>query len=191
MNDSPRLAFTPVKERRPKGISILSVLHIGGGILGLLVTPLLAVKLITGAGIPEGLNQLGLSPILLITAYLFLFGLATLSGIGMWRGRWWGWHLGAFYYLYSIARNAGALVHLPDVFGAIPAEALEDLERGPEFYAIKYGGRTLVHALIYLYFFKTNVRQFFGAPNKKKWNPFLTHTAIYVVVMTLRNIFWD
>jgi hypothetical protein len=190
MSNSPLPLLPPVQENRPKGISILAVLHIGGGILGLLVTPLLAIKLVTGSGIPEGLNQIGLSPILLIAAYLFLFALEASSGIGMWRGKWWGWHLGAFYYLYSIARNAGALVHLPDVFGTIPAEALEDMNRGPEFYAIKYGGRTLVHALIYLYFFKSNVRQFFGTPNKKKWNSFLTHTVIYLVVMTLRNIFW-
>jgi hypothetical protein len=88
MSNSPLPPFSPVKENRPKGISILAILHIGGGILDLLVTPLLAIKLVTGSGIPEGLNQLGLSPILLIAAYLFLFALAASSGIGMWLGKW-------------------------------------------------------------------------------------------------------
>ena len=172
----------------PLGISILASLHLIGGALGLLLTPLLAIKIITESGIPEGLNQLGLSPVFLVFGYLILFSLATFSGIGLWRGKWWGWHIGAFYYLYGIARAAGALVHLPDVFGAIPADALEDMDRGPEFYAIKYGGRTLVHALIYLYFFKPTVLQFFGIRKQRRWNSLLTHLAIYLIVMTLRNL---
>ncbi len=173
---------------RPRGISALAGLHLIGGCFGLLLTPVLAIKLIKGSGIPEGLNQLGLSPLFLVLGYLFLFSLATFSGLGMWRGKWWGWHLGAFYYLYSIARAAGALVHLPDVFGSIPAEALEDMNQGPEFYAIKYGGRTLVHSVIYLYFFKPTVRRFFGIRKRARWNSVLTHMSIYLIVMTLRNL---
>ncbi len=185
-----REAYDPSQARqgRPKGISVLAILHVGGGIVGLLLVPVLLFQFLTGRGLALGANQLGLSPSLLILAYLFLFSLATLSGIGMWRGTWWGWHLGSFYYLYGLARAGGALVHLPDIFGAIPPEAIEDLKKGPEFYAIKYGGRAVIHSLIYLYFFRAHVRKFFGVSAMRRWNPFLTHTAIYLIVMTIRNL---
>ena len=176
------------KGSRPLGISILANLHLWGGVIGLLLTPLLALRFATSSGMTEGIAVIGGSRVLIILGYFIVFGLAVASGLGMKRGCWWGWHLGAFYYVYNIARNAGALVDLPLIFGRIPPEELEAMERDPAYYVIKYAGRTVVHSLIYLYFFKPHVRGFFGIPPLRRWSPFLTHTVIYLVVATLRNL---
>lgn len=177
--------------KRPIGVTILAGLHIVGGGLGLLLVPLLAITLFTRGAIPEGLNQLGFAPPLIVLLYFVLFTMALMSGLGLWRGRWWGWHLGAIYYLYSMSRSIGALVHLPQIFGSIPAEALEEMERSPEYYAIKYAGRTLVHALVYLYLFKASVRNYCSIGKRPRWNSFLTHLLIYAIVMTMRNLVMD
>ena len=96
----------------------------------------------------------------------------------MWKGRRWGWYLGSFYYMYSIVRNANALITIPILMSSIPPEDLSSMSRGPSYYYIKHGGRIIVHFLLYLYFFKINVREFFSLAEKKKWKPILAELSI-------------
>ena len=138
---------------RPVGVSILAVLHFVGGILLFGVQFLMFANL---NAMEESLRTIGIPPALLIVAVMFLAVLAVASGVGMWIGSKWGWWLAAFYYVYSIFRNASALLTIVAM-----ADELGGGTRGPEYYMIKHGGRIVVHFLLFLYFFKGNVLQFF------------------------------
>lgn len=146
----------PLRRRatRPVGVSILAMLHLVGGV-GLAVV--LVALVVNRQAIGEPLQMLGMPPALLIIGVLFLAVLTIASGVGMWMGTKWGWWLAAFYYLYGVVRHGSALMTV-----AALADRLEDGMRGPAFYLIKFGVRIIVHLLLVLYFFRGNVRAFFG-----------------------------
>lgn len=152
----PRRGTTP----RPGGISILAVLHFIGGILLFGTQFLLFANL---QAMEESLHAIGIPPVLLIIGVMFLAVLAIASGVGMWMGAKWGWWLASFYYVYSIFREGSAL---PTVVAM--ANQLEGGSRGPEYYIIKHGVRIIVHFLLFLYFFKGNVLEFFGLETLSK-----------------------
>lgn len=139
--------------RRPIGVSILAVLHFGGGVL-LLGVIVLLFPILNRAAAP--MESVGISPALATAALLLLSALAIASGIGMWMGTPWGWWCAIFYYVYSVARNANALLMVGEL-----AEALPDSSRGAGYYYLKFGGRVIIHFLILLYFFKSSVLAFF------------------------------
>lgn len=172
---------------RPTGISILAVLHIVGGVLGFMVTMFLVVQFGRNQEAQQALTALGLPPALLIAAIVFIFGLAIASGIGMWKGRKWGWYLGSLYYMYSVVRNANALITIPMLINSIPPEELAGARHGPSYYYVKHGGRVLVHFLLYLYFFKSNVREFFSLAEQKKWKPVLAGLSLCIAIAVATN----
>jgi len=168
------------EKKRPVGISILAVLNIVGGVLGAIVGIFLVIQLGKNPEVQQGLAMIGLPPALLKVAYFLIFGLAIASGIGMWKGRKWGWYLGSFSYMYSIVRNANALVTLPLLMNSIPPEDLANMDRDPSYYYVKHGSRVIVSFLVYLYFFKGNVREFFSLTEQKKWKPILAEIGICI-----------
>jgi hypothetical protein len=147
--------------QRPPGITLLAVLHVIGGILLAVLQFALIAKL---DEMEEPLRVVGLSPVLLVIGSAFLALIGIGAAVGMWLGRKWGWWLGAFYYVYGVARNASALLTL----GALDHD-LESSARGPEYYYFKHVGRIIVHLLILLYFFKGNVMAYFGLSELSKW----------------------
>ncbi len=147
--------------QRPVGISILAVLHFGGGILLGTMQFLLYARL---AELEEPLRTVGLSPALIAVGLAFLALVGIASGVGMWLGRTWGWWLGAFYYVYAIARSGSALLSVAEL-----QEELAGSTRGPEYYYVKYTGRIVVHALIGWYLFRPHVLRYFGLEGLSKW----------------------
>jgi hypothetical protein len=111
----------------------------------------------------DSLRSIGIPPVLLIIGVVFLAILTISSGVGMWMGTKWGWWLAAFYYVYSIFRNGSALFTVIAM-----ADQLDGDSRGPEYFMIKHGGRIVVHFLLFLYFFKGNVLEFFGLEGLSK-----------------------
>lgn len=168
------------ESKRPVGISILAVLHVAGGVLAGVVTPFLIVLLNKNPKAQEAISAMGLTPALLVGGIGIILVLAIASGIGMWKGRKWGWYLGSFLYMYSIVRNANALAAIPMLMNSIPPEEIANMSRGPSYYYIKYSARIIVHSLIYLYFFKGNVRGFFSLSEQKKWKPVLSQLGICI-----------
>lgn len=147
---------------RPVGISILSVLHfLGGAALAVLagVLPMMAAR---KPEIAETLATIGMPLPLLIAGILFLASLAIGSAVGMWIGAKWGWYLGSFYYVYSVIRNLLAIVSVYLLVGQLKPEELADAHRGPEYHYLKFSIRAVIHTLIYVYFFKRNVLEYFG-----------------------------
>lgn len=148
------------KPDRPLGLSILAALHVIGGIL------LFGAQFLLWSRYEEmqqPMQAIGIPPILLLVAIMFLSLLGIASGVGMWTGARWGWWAAAFYYIYGIFRNASALLALAEW-----AEHLEGSARGPGYYLVKHSGRIVVHALILLYLMKGNVLEFFDQESLNK-----------------------
>jgi hypothetical protein len=72
---------------------------------------------------------LGFPTSLLIFSIVFLFALGIASGVGMWKGRKWGWYLGTFYYIYSITRNANALLAVSIFINSMSPGETADMSR--------------------------------------------------------------
>ena len=103
----------------------------------------------------------------------------------MWLGKKWGWFLGAFYYAYSVVRNLNALIMIPGLLGSVPPEELAEATRGPSYYYAKHGSRVVVHALIYLYFFKRNVRDYFCLSRHRKWKAAAAQFAVCILIAVI------
>lgn len=180
------------KKNRPIGISILAVLHIAGGILGAIVIAFLIAQFGKNPEAQQNFAQilaiLGLPPALIIVSIILIFGLSVASGIGMWKGKKWGWYLGSFYYMYNMVRNANALVTIPLLMNSMSSDELENMSREPLYYYIKHGSRVIVSLLLYLYFFKGNVREFFSLSEQKKWKPILAELGICIGITTVVSI---
>ena len=160
---------------RPTGVTILSVLHLIGGVLLLAGQVMLLVNL---DRVSQGLDAVGIPPVLLVMGVMLLAGIALASGIGMWLGTRWGWWCAAFYYVYSIARNANAFLMISDL-----TDGLEGGSRGPGYYYAKFGGSVVIHLLLLLYFFKDNVLEYFETQDVHKGK------AIGILILVTAVIF--
>jgi hypothetical protein len=167
------------RTERPIGVSIFSVLHVIGGLaaLGLLGV---GVSLRNDAKVQEALVAIGIPFAAIAFGIGFLGLLGIVAGVAMWRGAKWGWYLASFYYAYAIVRNANALATISQVFQLLPDAELADMSRGPGYYYVKFGGRLVVSILLYSYFFKQNVREFFGIEDNKRWEAAIVQFAICI-----------
>jgi hypothetical protein len=168
------------RERRPVGISILSILHILGGVLlaGLMVaSPFIFSR---EPEIAARLSDMGIPLVLLYVGILFLTVLTLGSGIGMWIGAKWGWYLGLLYNMYSTIRNLFALLHVYLLVDPTAAEEMGASSRGPEYYYFKFAVRAVIHSLILLYFFKGNVVNYFGIKDRNNWKILLVEFAVCI-----------
>ena len=138
---------------RPLGVTILSVLHLLGG---LMILPLLAVLFANSAEAQKPLQELGLPFEVLVAGVCLLAVNSVFSGIGLFLGRKWGWWLAAFYYVYSIARHGNAL---------FLTYQLTELDggggRGIGYHRAKFAGRIIVAVLILFYLFRDRVLDYF------------------------------
>jgi hypothetical protein len=165
MTENPYVAPTAFSEQsvdgspeppgeRPIGVSILAVLHLIGGAL------VFAFEIFAFANrgtLVNGLEEIGIPPIVLFVALTFVAVLILASGVGMWLGTKWGWWLASFYYAHTVLRNAFAVLT-----ALATSESIEGTKRTLEYYLIRYGMRLVVSALLLAYLFKGNVLSFFG-----------------------------
>lgn len=167
---------------RPVGITILCILHFLGGV-GLLV-----LQLFFSNNLNQLSNNLGYSSVLILISVLFLGLIAIMSSVGMWLGKPWGWWLGAFYYLYAIARYGNSLIAAFQM-----SEQLSTSPRGATYFISRDIGRIIVHGLIVLYFFKENVIRYFMSTNfsKKKAASILAGSIFgFIIVASLGTFIW-
>jgi hypothetical protein len=171
------------RSARPLGISILSVLHFLGGVVLLILAAAFPILTANKPEIAEGMAAVGIPLPLLIAGIVFLAVLAIGSGIGMWIGAKWGWYLGSFYYMYSVVRNILAFLNVYLLVDQMPAAEVAAMTRGPEYHYFKFGGRVVIHALIFLYFFKGNVVEHFGLKDTSGWKVLLIEFGICVGIV--------
>ena len=142
---------------RQLGIKVLSVLHILSGIL-------LALRaLISTTRFQELQARLHATPILAIVLLAYLAVLALSSGVGMWRGKRWGWWLAAFFYMHSITRLVS---YLPKIHAI--AEQFELGVAGTNSLYTIAGLKILWSAVVLLYLFSVRVWTSFGLGKVKK-----------------------
>ena len=168
--------------KRPVGISILSCLSIIGGLLTAVLWTILIITPTISKRLWLGLSVLGIPPFVLIIGVAFLCTLSVLAGFGMRKGRKWGWYLGSFASLYNVLRNISALLLVPTILDSISPEENTQMTRDPSYYYVKYGIRAIISLLIYFYFFKENVRAYFGLSKQKKWKPIFIQVSICLCI---------
>jgi hypothetical protein len=170
---------------RPIGISILALLMFVGGVgcAGLLIYGAFFVSWEERrAQIEQATAALGAPLSLIIGSVVFLSALAIEGGVGMWKGRKRGWWLGSFWYAFAICRNVNALFFVSRLARTLPAEELTAMQGEIRQAYIKFGMRLAVSSLLYLYFFKTNVREFFGLREASRWKAVLVQFAICAAI---------
>ncbi|MEW6104542.1 MAG: hypothetical protein AB1630_12135, partial [bacterium] len=145
-------------KQRPLGITIFSIIYILVG-MGIFI-----IQILFGKKMGD-VSSLGISQLAFTISITFLGLLSFASGIGMWLGKKWGWWLGAFYCVYGVLRQVNVIIMLPGIIAQFG-----EPQQGIEYYWIKYAGRILCYSLLFLYFFKRNVREYFDLeeyPKKK------------------------
>ena len=166
--------------KRPVGVSILAVLYVTGG-LGTLAIQILFSSSLLGAA-----EFLGVSSLLTMVHFAFLGALGLAAGIGMWTGRKWGWWLGALYLLYSIARDTNALFTISDL-----VREYGEPEAGATRIYVKHAGRIIVNSLLILYFFKSNVVEYFqvaGIGTRKRFLALVGTTIGIVAIFAVGSL---
>lgn len=147
------------KPRMPVGLKILVALQIIGG-TGLLY--IFASKMFWNE-LPAVERDSGFSGIILVVSISFLIFLDFSAAIGAILRKKWGWFFGAFYFAHSIMRYSNTI--LTATFIADELQATNDELLKVYF---KYGGRIIVNSLVFLYFFKSNVLEYFDIISTKK-----------------------
>jgi hypothetical protein len=169
--------------KRPVGITLLGTLYVILGFLG--AVGCIALLVFRNAPPLQIANaifaQLGLSSTLLFIWGGVLSLLYLAAGIGLWSGDRWGWWLGGFLQAYGALQSAAALLAVAGVVQqpAGPAPATQ--------YYIQYGGQTVGSALVFLYYFKTNVVEYFRLRRQSK----LAALAILVAAAVIVLIAWQ
>jgi len=158
-------------QKRPIGITILSLLGVIGGLSLLIFSFFLAESLASATELT------GISSIAMRANMAILGSWGLVSGIGMWKGRKWGWWLGATYISYSVLRNANALLTISDISSQFPDQDIDTTK-----YYIKHTGRVIFHSLIACYYFKGNVLDFFRIGSGKRWKRILAYLGISTII---------
>lgn len=161
--------------RRPRGIAILSVLAMMGGV-NLLVMPIAFAA--AWQELSAAFMEMGLPPVLLFVGIAFLAVLTLVSGISMWLGLKWGWWLGCFYSVYAVFRSGSALYTVGRLY------ALAGAGHGYEYDYMKHSVLFVVSLLLLLYFFKRSVLEYFDLTgnNKRKALGMLVLICVAIVM---------
>ncbi len=144
-SSTPGPVMTPVPAMRPTGVTIIALLALISGLLGLCgVTPLFGISLL-GALIPTGVTQV-LAAIGGILGLVLAIGpiLQIIFAYGAWNLRSWGWWLGIIATGISVL---GALVAILGSGGAAIHTAITN---------------ALIPIIIFIYLLTPNVRRAFN-----------------------------
>ncbi len=168
---------------RPVGIAILAWLGMIGGVIGSIGMVVLMFVIPHVPEVSDALRMSGATLLLAGVVVVFILVLGFVSGLGMWMGKRWGWFAGSFYYMYSVVRNINGALVIPGIVESVGLEDLAEMSHGPGYYYVKHGLRAIVHGLIYLYFFKQNVRDYFLIGEAKKLKIVLVQFAVCVLLI--------
>ncbi len=62
------------------------------------------------------------------------------------------------------------------------------ISHGPTYYYVKYGAGAIISFLLYLYFYKGNVRAFFSLSEQEKWKPVVVEFGICIGIAAVVSI---
>ena len=175
---------------RPTVITVLSILHVLCGVGGIfLLIPLLANLLDSLPDVTAILSAVGIPPISMPRVSLVVSVVVIASGVGMWKGYRWGWHIGCPYYFYLILIGTGNVLlstfmlkyfkeKLPDdTLEAIP----EDVFGGFILQLIKIGASFVIPLTIYIYFYRRAVKEYFNVTEVSNISVIAKHIGIFFI----------
>lgn len=165
---------SPQPRVRPTGITILAWLYLIGGVV------MLGMLLVLFNRLGEGFDSIGISAAIAQVSISLLGLLGAVAGIGMLTGKKWGWWLGAFYLVWSVTRNATALLAIQDIAA--------QYEVPPEKMALHYmkaGTRIIFHSLLCWYFFSSRVEHYFDVISINRWMRLLFLVAAAIILYVL------
>lgn len=162
--------------KRPTGISILSVLSIIGG-LGIII-----LQVVYSKNTGDSLSGLDISTTSIIVT-LFLYAvLAIVLGVGMWLGKSWAWWLAIFYYAHTVLRHANALYLIYN----LPDQMLES-SRGLSYYLTKESSRIITNGFVFFYLFRNNVVAYFRVESIDKKKAIMKVSSVAIIVILLQK----
>ncbi len=162
---------------RPIGVFILSILMIIGGVF---LAPVMIMVMFTPQDVVDSIEVIGVNMMLVAFAGMFIALLSITAGVGMILGTRWGWYLGTFYYVYSIARSLSALVTLAFLpLGELVQEASSQNQY------VKFSVRALISFLILLYLLRPSVKESLDAGDESTGRALLIMVGICVGITLL------
>lgn len=170
---------------RPVGISVLIGWYTLVLFLGAVSVPFAISKGSSDLdNLQEAFSMLGYSAGMVLAGLLFVLFLTLGSLAGMILGTRWGWHFCTFYYMYRIASSFSALLQVPLMVELEKADT-GGITHSAGFYIFKFGVRIFISLLLYLYFYKSHVRAYFGIEEQRAGRYALYHLAMVVVIFIL------
>ncbi|MEM4242856.1 MAG: hypothetical protein QXM31_03075 [Candidatus Woesearchaeota archaeon] len=142
--------------KRPTLVAVLAWLEIITGAILLLITPLVIWMLAQTPQMKETIEAIGITQGMAIFSVLFLGALCLCAGIGLWKGRRWGWWLGSFAMVYAVLRHASALLIISTLTGEMNVS-----EANITRHIFKSIGRIILYTLITAYLFRKDVLKYF------------------------------
>ncbi len=152
--------------KRPIGVIILAGLHLLGGVA---ITVSLAMSLRES---PAKLFE-GMAPVFAVFTFALTGAFNMGAGAGLLMGRKWGWVLSFFFLSLMLLRNLTKVFLVPVMAQLKPAS---EIDAAYSSFAIVI----LVQGLIMLYYFKSNVAEFFDLERNVR-----IRLAIWTVVAAL------
>ncbi|MDX1682213.1 MAG: hypothetical protein R3336_03740 [Phycisphaeraceae bacterium] len=167
--------------KRPLGISILSVIYMTVGGIGLLVGGLYLLVL-SGLVSPEEAEKAreAVGAAWQVKTGVFILAMMAMlaAGIGMWWGETWGWFLGSLFGMLFIVGSLVNLMQVMQLLETVSAEAADETRRQLTQQYVNHVAGMVIYGLIYTYFFKGTVRTFFRLREWPWWKPVTIHVAI-------------
>lgn len=164
---------------RPIDLSLLVILSLGLSFVTLI--PLLASDPSPWTIFSHFISRTGLMGAMIIISMLFNLASAGLCGIGIWIGKKWGWWGTLFYFAYSIARSLNGLFQT----ASVAQEFTEDQARGTDFYFAKFGIRIVINIILFFYFFKPHVLEYFQLSHINKQRAALQVIAAVIALSVI------
>jgi len=174
---------------RPFGIALLSLFYLAGAIF----TVVLWVWGASVFGDPRFTQRMAAFDAPGVQRNI-AYGITTVLGlapaVGLWIGARWGWYLGSFYKALGIVRSFVNFYLVREYLNSLKAQGFQI---SPAGYITSYGIPTfilLMVAVIYWYYFRANVRQFFGISHTRKW-PVVAIQLFLAVDVMLALVAWS
>jgi hypothetical protein len=141
---------------------------------------LLALQIFLPGSLSSGMESIDISSpyVMTVISFLGVFGLAT--GIGMWTGKKWGWWLSALYLSCGVAMDIVVLLTVPE-----RVQDLSEPEGGAAQYYVEHVRRIIVYSLLILYFFKSNVVEYFQLGGGSSWKRLFLLVGVTAGIMVI------
>lgn len=163
-------------KKRPGFLSLLAIMSILSGLAILCMEVWVTVNRIDPS------SALGVSPILLNIVIGFMGIVALLSGVGMIKGRPWGWFAGVYYQIFNIGRNFLAFLYLFLSRGIYQAEGID---LGYQY--AKFSVRILFSVMILYYFASEKLMDYFEIDQSKKKTHIIKLIGVGILTFIIRD----